>query len=45
MFEQLVDKLPVGIGIVDESFNVVYLNEFFWIGYHKICVTILNRNP
>jgi signal transduction histidine kinase len=29
MFEQLVDKLPVGIGIVDESFNVVYLNEFF----------------
>ena len=29
MFEQLVGKLPVGIGIVDESFNVVYLNDFF----------------
>ena len=29
MFEQLVGKLPVGIGIVDEQFNVVYLNDFF----------------
>ena len=29
MFEQLVGKLPVGIGVVDESFNVVYLNDFF----------------
>ncbi len=29
MFEQLVGKLPVGIGIVDESFKVVYLNDFF----------------
>ena len=29
MFEQLVSKLPVGIGIVDEAFNVVYLNDFF----------------
>ena len=29
MFEQLVGKLPVGIGIVDEDFNVVYLNDFF----------------
>ncbi len=29
MFEQLVGKLPVGIGIVDENFNVVYLNDFF----------------
>lgn len=29
MFEQLVDKLPVGIGIIDESFNIVYFNEFF----------------
>lgn len=29
MFDQLVGKLPVGIGIVDENFNVVYLNDFF----------------
>lgn len=29
MFEQLVEKLPVGIGIVDENFLVVYLNDFF----------------
>lgn len=29
MFEQLVEKLPVGIGIVDEDFLVVYLNDFF----------------
>lgn len=29
MFEQLVGKLPVGIGIVDETFKVVYLNDFF----------------
>ena len=29
MCEQLVGKLPVGIGIVDESFKVVYLNDFF----------------
>jgi len=29
MFEQLVGKLPVGIGVVDEAFSVVYLNDFF----------------
>lgn len=29
MFEQLVGKLPVGIGVVNENFQVVYLNEFF----------------
>ena len=29
MFEQLVGKLPVGIGVVDENFNVIYLNDFF----------------
>ncbi|MDO6567390.1 ATP-binding protein [Alteromonas sp. 1_MG-2023] len=29
MFEQLVEKLPVGIGIVDENFLVIYLNDFF----------------
>jgi len=29
MFEQLVEKLPVGIGIVDEDFHVIYLNDFF----------------
>jgi two-component system NtrC family sensor kinase len=29
MFEQLVGKLPVGIAVVDENFNIVYLNDFF----------------
>lgn len=32
----MVGKLFVGIGIVDESFKVVYLNDFFldWFFYN-----------
>lgn len=29
MFQQLVGKLPVGICIVDENYNIVFLNDFF----------------
>lgn len=29
MFEQLVGKLPVGICVINEEFNIVYLNDFF----------------
>ncbi len=29
MFEQLVEKLPVGICVVDEEYRLVYLNAFF----------------
>ena len=29
MFEQLVEKLPVGICVVDENYRLVYLNAFF----------------
>jgi len=29
MFGQLVEKLPVGICVVDEEYRLVYLNAFF----------------
>ena len=29
MFQQLVGKLPVGICIVDENYDIVFLNDFF----------------
>lgn len=29
MFEQLVGKLPVGICVINEDFEIIYLNDFF----------------
>ncbi len=35
MFEQLVEKLPVGICMVDEEYRLVYLNAFLSTVYSQ----------
>ena len=35
MFEQLFGKLPVGICIVNEDYQVIFLNDFFANGLLK----------